>query len=308
MSKKIKLSNNNQTETTISAVDGSNQRAGSEHTSPAVSTISVGTANSASSAEPQITSPRESDSIIGESVQADSVRSTRPSAGQDPKPIPQAVAAAPNLSYDPRRSINRLQIISGLIAILVVVTLCGLQLYIQSKLNSQDTVDAQSKALVIEVGQRAILPDAEKPTISTVVDTDKLNQSFLLNAHNGDKVLLYFRAGKAIVYRPSTRQIVNIGPLSQPTAKLFLRNGTPRPIIAPSIRDKIGQSSGYTIVSQDVAVKRNYAHTLVIDISGTRPDLATRIARLIGGQVSSLPVDESSPDADFMIISGTDAN
>ena len=308
MSKKAKLSTNNQTKITILVADGSNQRAGSEHTIAAVSTISAGTANSASSAEPQITSLSESNSSIAESVQADSVRSSRPGASQEPKLVPRAVATVPDSPYDPRRPANRLQIILGLIAIVVVVILCGLQLYIQSKLNSRDAVDAQSKALVNEVGQRAILPDAEKPSISTVVDTDKLNQSFLLNAHNGDKVLLYFRAGKAIVYRPSTRQIVNIGPLSQPTAKLFLRNGTPRPIIAPSIRDKIGQSSGYTIVSQDVAVKRNYAHTLVIDISGTRPDLATRIARLIGGQVSSLPVDESPPDADFMIISGTDAN
>jgi len=59
------------------------------------------------------------------------------------------------------------------------------------------------------------LPAHETPTVATVVHADKLRgQSFFANARNGDKVLVYGKEKEAILYRPSTDQIVTIAPVT----------------------------------------------------------------------------------------------
>lgn len=53
------------------------------------------------------------------------------------------------------------------------------------------------------------LPSGETPTIATVSDADKLKgQNFFKNAENGDKVLIYAKAGKALLYRYTTKKVV----------------------------------------------------------------------------------------------------
>lgn len=66
-----------------------------------------------------------------------------------------------------------------------------------------------------EVGKLMELP-AEKPMVATVKDVTQLpaNQPFFLVAKNGDKVLFYNDAKKAILYRPSTDKIVNVAPIT----------------------------------------------------------------------------------------------
>ena len=56
------------------------------------------------------------------------------------------------------------------------------------------------------------LPD-EVPTLATVSDKTKLeNQQFFQNAQNGDKVLFFTSAQIAILYRPSSKKIINLAP------------------------------------------------------------------------------------------------
>lgn len=58
------------------------------------------------------------------------------------------------------------------------------------------------------------LPEGEEPTIATVIDREKLqDQPFFLNAQNGDKVIIYTNARKAILYRPETQKIVEVAPI-----------------------------------------------------------------------------------------------
>jgi hypothetical protein len=166
--------------------------------------------------------------------------------------------------------------------------------------------EAATNQLIAEIADRAVLPKGEKPSVSTVVDKNKADQAFLVNASDGDKVLLYFQAGRAVLYRPSTHQIVNMGPLTQPPAQVFLRNGTSGDIPA-SIHTSLGKSAGFKVVSQDLSTRPTYADTLVIDITGNRPDLATRVAKLVGGKVVRLPSGEIAPDAEILVIVGADA-
>jgi len=91
----------------------------------------------------------------------------------------------------------------------------------QAKNSPSGTGTTQTDQLVGKVGQLVDLPQGETPTIATVNDAAKLkNQAFFSSAKDGDKVLIYSKAGKAVLYRPSTNRIieystVNLG--SSPT-------------------------------------------------------------------------------------------
>jgi|SRR3989344_5325926 len=95
--------------------------------------------------------------------------------------------------------------------------------------NAQENV----KSLTAQVGQLIELPKSEEPTIATVSNKEKLkDQPFFANAQNGDKVLIYTKSKKAILYRPSINKIIevsflNFGTTSIPTA-------TPSSITVPT--------------------------------------------------------------------------
>jgi hypothetical protein len=164
----------------------------------------------------------------------------------------------------------------------------------------------QNQNLVREVAKLAVVPKDEVPSVTTVVDEGKVNQEFLRSARKGDKVLLYFQAGRAIVYRPSTHQIVNMGPLETPKPRVFLRNGTDQNFLDP-IASKINGSSDFLLASRDESPQKDYAKTVVVDVTGNRPDIAQRLARLLNASVIPMPEDESKPDADMLVIVGRDA-
>ena len=86
----------------------------------------------------------------------------------------------------------------------------------------------QENAKIIDmVGKLVLLPEDETPTIATVTDPAKLKaeQAFFARAEDGDKVLIYTRALKAIMYRPRTNKIIEVAPLVI---------GTPTTPVAPT--------------------------------------------------------------------------
>ncbi len=81
--------------------------------------------------------------------------------------------------------------------------------------NPQEVAQAEQEKLISAVGSLTDLPSGESPTIATVSDASKLkSQVFFANAQNGDKVLIYTRAKRAILYRPSVNKIIEIGPVN----------------------------------------------------------------------------------------------
>jgi hypothetical protein len=67
----------------------------------------------------------------------------------------------------------------------------------------------ETQQVVGKVGKLVSLPGGETPTLATVNDASKLkSQVFFADAQNGDKVLIYNHAGKAVLYRPSTNKVV----------------------------------------------------------------------------------------------------
>ena len=66
--------------------------------------------------------------------------------------------------------------------------------------------------MIERVGKIIELPDGETPTLATVTDLEKVgDQAFFKKAKVGDKVLVYQKAGKAYLYRPTDNKIVEVG-------------------------------------------------------------------------------------------------
>lgn len=90
--------------------------------------------------------------------------------------------------------------------------------YQDLKKNPDRVTQEETKSLTQKVGALMNLP-SEDPTIATVMDKEKVkDQPFFTSAENGDKVLLYVNAKKAILYRPSTNRIVEVAPIFTDTA------------------------------------------------------------------------------------------
>ncbi len=68
--------------------------------------------------------------------------------------------------------------------------------------------DTEVQNLVSEINKYLELPN-ETPTMATISEASKLkDQVFFKNAQNGDKVLIYSQAGRALLYRPSTHKVI----------------------------------------------------------------------------------------------------
>lgn len=81
--------------------------------------------------------------------------------------------------------------------------------------NPNARAEQEVKDLVARVGALMVLPADETPTVATVQDPELLKrQTFFQNAKKGDKVLIYAKAGKAILFDPAAGKIVEVAPLT----------------------------------------------------------------------------------------------
>lgn len=91
--------------------------------------------------------------------------------------------------------------------------------YQQIKKNPQQAGQKEANSVVQKISKYMDLPKDEQPTLATVTDTNKLkNQAFFTKAINGDKLLIFTKAKKAILYRPSTERVIEFAPLIMDTA------------------------------------------------------------------------------------------
>ncbi len=81
--------------------------------------------------------------------------------------------------------------------------------------DSSSSSSGEIKQLTDRIGQFYLLPTNETPVLANISDANaaKNKSAFFKNAQNGDKVLLYSKAGIAILYRPEIKKVVNVAPL-----------------------------------------------------------------------------------------------
>lgn len=71
-----------------------------------------------------------------------------------------------------------------------------------------------NEQLIARLKTMLAVPSGETPTIATLADLAQVKgQAFFAHAEMGDKIIVYLNAKKAILYRPSTKQIIEVGPL-----------------------------------------------------------------------------------------------
>ncbi len=102
--------------------------------------------------------------------------------------------------------------------IAVVAIIAAGYLYSQVRVlkqNPQAVAQKEVADLVAKVGKLVVLPEDESPTVATVSDPEALkDQAFFAKAVQGDKVLIYAEAKKAILYSVSLNKVIDVAPLN----------------------------------------------------------------------------------------------
>ncbi len=141
-----------------------------------------------------------------------------------------------------RSTRSRINVTVILLVILVLGAIGGAgYMYMQNKKLKKDVQTAKdqkdgkisNEELLRKIGEHIVLPSNETPAILTVDDKDKLkDQPFFKPAENGDKIIIYTQAKKAIIYREAWNKIIDVGPVSV-DAKDAAKASTPTPTPTP---------------------------------------------------------------------------
>ncbi len=116
----------------------------------------------------------------------------------------------------PSSNLKGVLVVLGVLTLVLAGSTGMLYKKVRSLSNDPNKAAQEENAKIIEsVGMLIALPEGEAPTIATVTDAAKLKaeQAFFTRAEEGDKVLIYTQALKAIMYRPSTNKIIEVAPL-----------------------------------------------------------------------------------------------
>ncbi len=186
------------------------------------------------------------------------------------------------------------------------------------------------KKVVTKIGQLMELPVGEEPAMATVADKDKLQgEKFFELAQNGDKVLIYEKSQKAILYRPTTNKIVDVSRIGanpevagaattnpeaikadeaqQSPATIALYNGTTKVGLTTTFATSIKDQQDVKVTIKDEAVKKDYAASVVVDLSGQNSQTADQLAQKLGvTKTTTMPEGEPKPTTDIAIILGQD--
>ena len=79
----------------------------------------------------------------------------------------------------------------------------------------QELTKKQVQEIIKKESLLIVVPEKEEPIVATIIDVKSLSkdQPFYKDAKNGDKLIIYPKAKKAIIYDPDRNILVNVGPI-----------------------------------------------------------------------------------------------
>jgi nitrogen regulatory protein PII-like uncharacterized protein len=192
--------------------------------------------------------------------------------------------------------------------VLVILALAGaagyyFKKYDNLKNSTPDKIQqAQTDEYIKAVGKLYSLPKNEKPDVATVKDKEALKKQypFFDQAENGDVVLIYKDAKLAILYRPSTKQLVKVGPvhIDSGVSIRVLGKEADRGAVEKKLTDN-------QLAFSKAESKTAVTGITVVDVKGTNAEQAKKLAEIVGGQVGTLPAGEDKPtDVDLLVFVG----
>ncbi len=197
----------------------------------------------------------------------------------------------------------------------------------------QAKVRAETEELIAKISILTDLPQDEVPMIATVSDASVLqDQSFFRNAQNGDKILVYTQASRAVLYRPSTNKVIEVGPVdinksklgaatsgvagesdvpttTEPavaTVRVVVYNGTSTDNIDDMV-DTLSSVENVEIVDSGKA-SGAYDRTMIIKLKdNVNGDVVANILDALQAEEADLPSEEKTPgaEADLLVILGS---
>lgn len=168
--------------------------------------------------------------------------------------------------------------------------------------SAEQAAQQQADRTIEEVGRLYDLPKDEKPSVATVSDKEKLkDQPFFAKAENGDITLIYSTAKLAILYRPSSKQIINVSSVTiqgNLRIKVIGSSAARQKALAALTTAQIAATEGGDAKAAPTSIT-------VVDVSGKNAEQAKKVADAVGGKVGSLPEGEETPsDTDILVIAG----
>lgn len=240
--------------------------------------------------------------------------------------------------------ITKFKLIVGVIVLFLLIGgALGYLFFTKSKSPTATANPDEVTKLIEELSRIYDLPTGEAPTVATVTDVDKLkDQPFFAKAKNGDKVIIYNQAKKAILYDPISRRILEVAPIdnsfdisqestpaaqteSSPkpqvkeeskeelTAKIALRNGAGRRGLAATTEEELKKTyPDINIIAKDNVDTQNLDKTIVVVISGAFNSSAVikkgtekdaeKLAKFFNAQISALPKGETIPEGTEIMV------
>lgn len=110
-----------------------------------------------------------------------------------------------------QKFLNRLMIL----IVCIAVAFGGYFYYKLRILEKNTNQKKETQDLLGKVAKLYLIPPGEEPTVATVSDPEKLkSQAFFSLSQKNDKVLIFTKAGRAVLYRPSIDKIIEIAPIN----------------------------------------------------------------------------------------------
>lgn len=230
-------------------------------------------------------------------------------------------------------------IVGGVVLFLIIASIAGYFFFTKARSSTEAVNPDEVSSLLEEISNIYELPTGETPTVATITDVDKLkNQPFFEKAKNGDKVIIYNQAKKAILYDPISRKILEVAPLSgslglesqtstqsgqtQPppepaqtstpksaiTAKIALRNGAGRRGLAATTEEELKKTyPDINVVAKDNVDGSNLDKTIVVVLNDKFKADADKLKDFFEATIADLPKGETKiEEADIMVILGRD--